>query len=336
MKKTLILFTFFLAFGKQTIAQTFTPLIENLEASFRGLATYSNETIWVSGSKGKVGYSTNSGQTWTWVNPKGYENLDFRDIQVFSKKEAIIISAGSPAVVLKTTNAGKTWKKVFEDQRPEAFFDAMDFNGKTGYILGDPSNGTFQLLKSTNKGKTWKDVSTDFILFADEGEVAFAASGSNIQAFKDRLYIGTGGTYSSFFNYNPKGLKIDKLDCPIWSGLESTGIFAIDFWNLNQGIVVGGNYMQDQDNRNNILLTYNAGQSWEKPQTPVSGYRSDVMYLSKDVVLATGTSGTDISYDAGKNWKNISTLSFNTLGKSKDGTKIYLTGSKGNVYQLEL
>lgn len=335
MKRTLVLLAF-LAFVKYNMAQTFTPLIENLDASFRGLATYSNETIWLSGSKGKVGFSNDNGKNWTWVNPKGYEEVDFRDIQVFSKKEAVIISAGSPAVVLKTTNAGKTWIKVFEDLRSEAFFDAMDFNGKTGYILGDPSEGVFQLLKSTNKGKSWKDISTDFILFADEGEVAFAASGSNIQAFKDRLYIGTGGRYASFFNYNPKGLKIDKMDCPIWSGSESTGIFAIDFWSLNQGIAVGGDYTQDQDNRNNILLTYNAGQSWEKPETAVSGYRSDVMYVSKDVVLATGTSGTDISYDAGKNWKNISKLSFNTLGKSKDGKKIYLTGSKGNVYLLEI
>lgn len=316
--------------------QTFTTLVDNIPTSFRGLDTYKNDVIWVSGSKGTVGYSDNNGQNWTWVNPVGYENYDFRDIAIFSKKEAVIVSAGSPAVVLRTTDAGKTWTEVYKDNRPDIFLDAMDFNGKNGYILGDPIDGSFQMLKSTDKGKTWTDVSNNFILFADEGEAAFAASGSNIQVFKDFVYIGTGGMFSGFFYYSPKKLKIDKYECPIWYGDPSAGIFAIDFINENTGVVVGGNYQKDKDNRNNVLLTYDGGKNWVKPETPVLGFRSDVMYLTKNILLATGTSGTDISYDGGKNWKNISTDSFNTLGKSANGKTVYLTGSKGNVSKLEL
>ena len=212
----------------------------------------------------------------------------------------------------------------------------MDFNGKTGFILGDPIDGSFQLLKSTNKGKTWTDVSKDFMLFADEGEAAFAASGSNIQVFKDFVYIGTGGLFSGFFYYSPKNLRIDKYECPIWYGNSSSGVFAIDFIDEQTGIVVGGNYEMDQDNRNNVLLTYDGGKNWKKPQTPVSGYRSDVQYIDKNTLIATGTSGTDISYDAGKNWSNISKESFNTLGKTANGKTIFLTGSNGNVYKLEI
>lgn len=323
-------------FISSTQAQTFTELTANIPSSFRGLDIYKNNIVWVSGSKGTVGYSSDAGQKWTWVNPKGYEKFDFRDISIFSPKEAIIVSAGSPAVVLRTSDAGKTWTEVYRDDRKEIFLDAMDFNGKTGYILGDPIEGNFQLLKSTNKGKTWTDVSNDFMLFADEGEAAFAASGSNIQVFKDFAYIGTGGMFSGFFNYNPKGLKIDKFECPIWYGNNSSGIFAIDFIDKNTGIAVGGNYEMDQDNRNNVLLTFDGGQNWTKPESPVLGFRSDVMYLDKNTVIATGTSGTDISYDAGKNWSNISKDSFNTLGKSPNGKIIYLTGSKGNVFKLEL
>lgn len=334
MLKYIVLIVFF---GYSCLkAQTFTPLIENIPASFRGLDTYKNNVVWVSGSKGTVGYSNDSGQTWNWVNPKGYEHLDFRDITVFSNKEAVIVSAGTPAVVLRTTNAGKTWNEVYKDARPEIFLDAMDFNGKTGFILGDPIDGSFQLLKSTNKGKTWTDVSKDFMLFADEGEAAFAASGSNIQVFKDFVYIGTGGLFSGFFYYSPKNLRIDKYECPIWYGNSSSGVFAIDFIDEQTGIVVGGNYEMDQDNRNNVLLTYDGGKNWEKPQTPVSGYRSDVQYIDKNTLIATGTSGTDISYDAGKNWSNISKESFNTLGKTANGKTIFLTGSNGNVYKLEI
>lgn len=328
---TILSITYF--FGQ---AQVFTPLIQEKDASFRGLATYKNKTIWVSGSKGTIGHSTNAGKDWTWVNPKGYEKYDFRDIAVFSDKEAIAINAGSPAVVLRTVDGGKSWTEVYRDDRSDIFLDAMDFHDKTGYILGDPIDGLFQILKTTDKGKTWTDLSQRFMLIADDGEAAFAASGSNIQAFKDFALIGTGGLFSGFFHYSPKNLRVDKYECPIWYGNESSGIFAIDFLNDKTGIVVGGNYLQDQDNRNNVLLTYDGGKSWIKPESPVLGYRSDVMYINKNTVIATGTSGTDISYDGGKNWKNISKESFNTLAKSTDSKSIYLTGSNGNIYKLTL
>lgn len=319
-----------------THAQTFVPLVENIPASFRGLDTYKNNVIWVSGSKGTVGYSHDTGGSWTWVNPIGYEKFDFRDIAIFSKSEAVIVSAGTPAVILRTSDTGKTWNEVYRDERAEIFLDAMDFYGKTGYIIGDPIDGSFQMLKSTDKGKSWTDVSNNFMLYAEDGEAAFAASGSNLQVFKDFVFIGTGGMFSGFFYYSPKHLRVDKYECPIWYGNNSSGIFAIDFIDKKTGIVVGGNYMKDKDNHNNILRTSDAGKSWSKPENPVLGFRSDVMYVNKNIVIATGTSGTDISYDAGNNWINISKESFNTLGKSENGKTIFLTGSKGNVYKLQM
>lgn len=318
------------------MAQTFVPLIENVAGSFRGIATYGNQTVWLSGSKGTVGYSTNQGQQWHWVNPSGYEEFDFRDIAVFSNKEALVMSSGTPTVILRTTDAGRSWVEVYRDERPSIFLNAISFEGRVGYALGDPIGGLFQLFRTTDRGKSWVDVSQGMVLFADEGEVAFAASGSSIQLHKGVLYIGTGGRYSSFFAYNPKALRVDKYDCPILSGKASTGIFAIDFWDSKYGIAVGGDYMRDQENGNNILFTNDGGVTWTKPQSPVSGYRSDVQYITERVVLATGTSGTDISRDGGLNWQKISDKSFNALAKSKNNKVIYLAGSDGDVYRLSL
>lgn len=332
----ILISTLSLLLALSSSAQTFTPLLEHIEASFRGMSSVGKNIIWVSGSNGKVGYSKDQGKNWNWVDPKGYETYDFRDIHAFSAKQAIIINAGSPAVVLRTSDGGKSWQKVYEDTRDEIFLDDIVFHSKQGYILGDPIQGSFQLLKTTNKGKNWVDVSKNYYLFADPGEAAFAASGSSMKMFKDLLYIGTGGSYSSFFSYNPKGLKIDKYDVPILSSGPSKGIFAIDFYDKNIGIAVGGDYLNDTENKNNVLLTFDAGENWKKPNTPVSGYRSDVLYITKNIVIATGTSGTDISYDGGYNWKNISKLSFNTLSKSSDNKQIYLSGSKGNIYKLSL
>src|SRR5690606_29163258 len=107
--------------------------------------------------------------------------------------------------------------EVFRDDRPAVFLNAIAFEGRIGYALGDPIDGLFQLFRTMDKGKSWKDVSHEMVLFADEGGIAFAASGSSIQLHKGVLFIGTGGKYSSFFAYNPKALRVDKFDCPILS-----------------------------------------------------------------------------------------------------------------------
>jgi len=317
-------------------AQTFTPLIKVAEASFRGLATYKNNIIWVSGSKGKVGKSNDNGINWEWVSPTGYEKFDFRDIHIFSSKRAIIVSAGSPAVILLTKDAGKSWKEVYRDSRPEIFLDGMDFNGKTGYVLGDPIDGAFQLLKSKDKGESWTDETQNIHLFAEPAEAGFAASGSSLQIVNDWVYIGSGGSYSSLFKRNESKKILNVVDVPILSGNASSGIFSIDFLNERTGIVIGGDYMSENNNSNNILLTYNSGLSWVKPSTPVFGYRSSIKYINKLTVLATGTSGTDLSYDGGMNWKNISRESFNVIAISKDRKYIYLAGSNGNISRLDL
>lgn len=317
-------------------AQNFQTLIAGQHASFRGLATFGEKVVWVSGSKGTVGYSSDAGLNWKWVNPLGYDTVDFRDIVVFSAKEALIVSAGSPAVILRTNNAGTSWTPVFYDPRKEVFLDAIDFEGKNGYVLGDPIDGSFQLLKSSNKGKSWQDISNQMYLVADSGEVAFAASGSSIKLLNDILYIGTGGKYASLFAYDPKKLRVDKFDCPIWSGAASTGVFAIDFYDKETGIVVGGDFLQDQINSNNVLLTKDQGQNWIIPSSPVMGYRSDVLYITSTKIIATGTSGTDISIDGGRQWNNISKASFNSLAKSKSGKRVYLAGSDGNVVLLQM
>ncbi len=323
-------------FALQSYSQSFQTLSSGNKASFRGLETYKNKVVWVSGSNGTVGKSMDSGKTWEWVSPKGYEKFDFRDIEVFSAKEAVIVSAGAPAVILYTNDGGKTWIESYKNEDPAIFLDGMDFSGKTGYVLGDPIEGQFQLLKSSNKGKSWTDVTEEIHLFAEPGEAAFAASGSSLQVINDWLYIGTGGTYSSLMKRSEKERKLDVQDVPIWSGVTSTGIFSIDFLNERVGVVVGGNYTSDKDNSNNILLTHNGGLSWDKPEIPVHGYRSSVKYISPETLIATGTSGTDISYDSGKTWKNISTESFNVIAVSSNKKIIYLAGSNGNVVQLSL
>lgn len=334
MKHVYLLLFLIIFIPRGSTAQEIIKLTQKDGISFRGIATYKNHAVWVSGNKGTVGKSLDGGTTWSWVSPTGYEDFDFRDIQVFNDKEALLLSAGSPAIILRTANGGQSWTEVYRDERPDIFLDGMDFKGKEGFVLGDPIDGLFQQLQTRDKGKTWKDVSNFMFFFADEGEAAFAASGSSVLYLNNNVWLGTGGTTASIFRRNEKTLHMDKFHCPILQGKPSQGVFSIDFINDKTGIAVGGDYMDDQNKSNVVLLTYDGGENWVAPSTSTAGFRSAVKYITADLLIATGTSGTDISTDAGKNWNTISTASYNSIAPSKSGHHVYLTGSNGDIAKI--
>lgn len=322
------------------VAQTysFKPLNESAKTSLRGLSVVTNQIIWVSGSNGMVGKSVDAGNTWQWIKLKGYEKLDFRDIEAFDDEKAIVVNAGSPAYVLKTNDGGETWTEHYKNVDSAIFLDGLGFWDKTkGIIFGDPINDKMQLLKTVDAGKSWKDISSNLKLPLVKGEAGFAASGTTIKTLPGgKVWISTGGLVSNIYYSADYGQNWYVFKCPIWQGQETTGPFSMDFFNAKIGVVVGGNYVQDKINTNNVLLTKDGGKTWQKPITPVLGYRSGVTYVSENILVATGTSGTDISTDGGQNWKHISDKSFNAVQKAKKGNSVILAGEKGAIYQLNL
>lgn len=321
-------------------AQSFSlkPLNENTKTSLRGLSVVSDQVIWASGSNGSVGKTEDCGLTWQWVKPKGYEILDFRDIEAFDRQHAIIVNAGSPAYVLKTDDAGATWSEHYKNIDSAIFLDGLGFwNRNSGIIFGDPILGKMSLLKTTDAGKTWKDISSDLKQSLAEGEAGFAASGTTIKTRPGgKVWIATGGTASNIYYSADYGQNWNVYQCPIWQGESTTGPFSIDFFDARNGVVVGGNYIKDKANDNNVLITSDGGKTWKKPVTPVAGFRSAVTYLNKQTLIATGTSGTDVSNDGGQNWKHLSDQSFNAVQKSAKGNRIILAGEKGNIFELIL
>ncbi|MFC3559362.1 WD40/YVTN/BNR-like repeat-containing protein [Pedobacter jamesrossensis] len=313
-------------------------LTENTKTSLRGLSVVTDKIIWVSGSSGSVGKTLDGGVTWQWIKPKGYEKLDFRDIEAFSDKEAIVVNAGSPAYILKTIDGGENWTENYKNVDTAIFLDGLAFWDKNkALIFGDPINNKMQLLKTVDSGKSWQNVSDNLKLPLAKGEAAFAASGTTIKTLPGgKIWISTGGTVSNIYYSGNYGLNWQIFKCPIWQGENSTGPFSIDFYHPKNGIVVGGNYVKDKENSNNILLTYDGGKTWSKPESPVFGYRSGVAYINKENLIATGTSGTDISTDGGKNWQHVSDISFNAVQRAKKGSAVILAGNKGFIYRLEM
>ena len=338
MRRLLFICFLFFPFLAQSQPYDLIPLNAETSASFRGMSIVSEEVAWVSGSGGTIGRTVDGGKTWDWIKAKGYENLDFRDIEAFSADKAIMVNAGSPAYILVTEDAGKTWKESYKNLDTAIFLDGMDFwDNSRGIAFGDPINSKMQLLRTLDGGRSWNDISATLQAKMGVGEASFAASGTTIRTLGEgKVWIATGGVVSNIYYSSNFGSTWQVAPCPILQGEASTGPFSIDFWNEKTGVAVGGDYTKDKENTNNVLLTHDGGQSWVKPVKPVAGFRSGVIYVTDQVLLATGTSGTDVSNDGGKNWHNISDLSFNVLKKSREGKLILLAGNKGQIYKLEI
>ncbi len=319
-------------------AQSFIPVAAQTDASFRGLSVVSDDVAWVSGSKGYVGSSTDGGKIWNFKQVKGFEKSDFRTLYAFDASTAIIANAGSPAYILYTKDAGESWTTVYKNEAETAFFDGIDFwNDKEGIIYGDPINGRMLLLYTNDGGKTWEPRKADECPALQEGEASFAASGTNIRCTgKNTVMIATGGTLSRMWMSEDKGKTWQYLATPILQGKSSTGIFSFLFRNSKHGVIVGGDYKNDTLTTDNAFYTTDGGNTWLRPMQPTRGYRECVNYIDKHTLLATGPTGTDISYNAGETWQPFNDeKQYHVIKKSRKGNTVIMAGAKGKIAVLK-
>src|SRR5664279_2441109 len=145
------------------------------KTALRGLSVVNDRVFWVSGSNGTIGESVDSGKTWKWMQVKGFEKTDFRDIEAFDESIAVIMGVGEPAYILRTIDGGETWKLVYLNKTKGMFLDAMEFwNEQSGIVIGDPINGKFFIGRTFNGGNAWQTIPEDKYPVADSGEACFA------------------------------------------------------------------------------------------------------------------------------------------------------------------
>jgi hypothetical protein len=321
----------FLIISNGITAQTVTELNKDGELSLRGLSVVDDNVVWVSGSKGTVGRSTDGGKIWKWMEVKGYKKSEFRDIEAFSENTAIVLSVGEPAYILKTTNGGKSWKKVYENKAAGMFLDAMEFSDpQTGYVVGDPIDRRFFIAKTTDGGNSWQAMDPALCAKADSAEACFASSGTNIRMItKEQFAYVSGGSVSNLI------IGSDKIRLPVIQGKNSTGANSFAVKDSTTFIVVGGDFT-DLPAMPNCVFTVNSGKTWNLPIRSPSGYKSCVEYISGNTWISCGLSGIDISIDNGLNWKQISKESYHACRKAKNGRSVYFSGNKSRIGKLNL
>ncbi len=298
--------------------------------NLRGLSMVSDKVIWISGTNGFVCVSADGGQTFDTARVKGFETVDFRDVEGFDEKTALIMSAGSPAVILRTTDGGRKWRTVFHDDRKEVFLDGMDFwDEKRGLAYSDPVNRKLVVLTTHNGGNNWKEMPYRDSPMVQDGENGFAASGTSIRTVGEGYaFIGTGGRAAHLFTSSDYGKSWSKKSCPIRKG-KTQGIFSVAFKDSRTGIVVGGDFQSETSSTENCFLTFNGGTTWKAPLHGPGGYRSCVEYINQTTLVATGPTGTEYSRDGGNTWIMISPAGFNVVQKAKHGTRVFLAGNDG-------
>jgi photosystem II stability/assembly factor-like uncharacterized protein len=303
-------------------------------SSIRGLSVVDDNVAWVSGSRGAVGVTIDGGKTWRWQQVKGFEKGDFRDIEAFSDKDAVIMSSGTPALILRTTDGGANWDVKYKNTDTTYFLDAMDFSGssKQGWVLGDPIKNEFLLLMTPDGGNTWTP--NENSPNAVQGEAAFAASGTCLRIIGHDMCIVSGGTKANLIVTNDKDKKWGKIVLPLAQGKASQGAFSVAKGSKSL-IIVGGDYAKDKKSDSTACYSINDGKSWRLADKSPE-FQSSVEYIKDNTFISTGTPGSNITTDGGKTWTKIDAISYNVCRKAKKGALVLLAGDGGKIGILKL
>ncbi|GAA3463001.1 WD40/YVTN/BNR-like repeat-containing protein [Saccharothrix longispora] len=302
-----------------------------VDARLRGLSAVSPRVAWASGSRGTVLRTTDGGVTWASVAPPDSSALDFRDIEAFDARTAVVLSIGpgDSSRIYRTSDGGRTWSRAFTNPDPAAFYDCVAFFDRfRGLAMSDPVDGRFRVLSTRDGGRSWLPVPPEDLPPALPGEFGFAASGQCLTTAGPRdAWIATGGGATARVLHSGDGGRHWSVsDTPLLSS-GSAGVFAVAFRSPRQGLAIGGDYLAPGGAVANLALTSDGGRTWRTPGSSPVGYRSGAAWHGSSVV-AVGPTGSDLSRDGGRTWVGFDGGSFDTVDCAG---VCWAAGEKGRV-----
>lgn len=297
--------------------------------SIRAIQVMDENTLWFAGSNGKYGRIKNDKIEMDSISFEG-RFPQFRAI-AFNGKHIFILSIESPALLYKIDPNKPLGSRelVYKEVHEKVFYDSMLFiDENNGIAMGDPVEDCLSVIRTSDAGNTWQKTECSELPEVFEGEAAFAASNTNISAVNNKVWIVTGGTKARVLISGDKGGSWDVKETPIIQGGKMTGIFTSDFYDENNGIIMGGNWEEKKNGINAKARSSDGGHSWKLIDSDSPGYISCVQYVpgsNGKKIVAVSTEGLYFSQDAGENWNKIHDTGYYSL-RFSGSDEIWLSG----------
>ena len=218
--------------------------------SIRAVHVTPKGEVWFAGSNAYYGWSEDHGETWQ------IDSLQFLDYKINFRALGSasggmnLVTIENPGMIFRTEDHGRFWYLSYFEEGKSVFYDAVKFyDSKEGIALGDPIEDCFSILKTYNAGKFWEKLPCDKLPVIIEGEAAFAASNTNIETIGDSTWIVTGGKAARVLFSPDRGEHWEILKTPIISGDQMTGIYSVDFYDHETGVIIGGDWNEKSNTK---------------------------------------------------------------------------------------
>lgn len=297
----------------------------SIEASFelpgisiRAIESIDEHSLWFAGSKGRYGRIINHKIEIDSIDHLGVLP-QFRSI-AYNGESVFLLSIENPALLYKINPSSPLgeYELVYQESHEKVFYDSMKFFDKEhGIAMGDPTSTCLSVITTKDAGTTWQKITCDQLPPVMEGEAAFAASNTNIATKNQTAWVVTGGSAARVFKSEPFGESWQVYDTPVKQGGKMTGIFTTDFYDDQNGIIMGGNWEDKTDAQASKAVTRDGGKTWKLlGENSIPGYISCVQYVPDSQgkrIMAVSTEGIYLSNDSGQSWNKIEEKGFYSL-----------------------
>jgi photosystem II stability/assembly factor-like uncharacterized protein len=307
--------------------------------SIRAIQVVDATSIFYAGSNGTIGQTLNNGALWDNLHIKYQDTIipNFRSL-AFNGSDYFALSIGNPALLYKISEGQATLQ--YTEENDKVFYDALVFfdDNLHGIAVGDPTENCASILLTEDGGETWAKISCDNLPEIIDGEAFFAASNTNIKTIGNTAWIASGGNKARILKSTNYGKTWQVFETPILQGKGPQGIYSIDFYDEDNGIVIGGDYSKPFENKRNKAITTDGGKNWTlvaDGQNP--NYKSCIQYVPNTAgkeLFAVGKTGISFSNDAGITWKEVSKESYYAI-QFVDKNTAWLSGPS-KIGKLEL
>lgn len=313
------------------LTATIEPIETRSDINWIAVSHVSKNTVWIGGSGGTIGRSSDSGATWTYSQP-GDTDLEFRDIEALDDQRAYALSVGDgTSRIFYTSNGGERWQQRYRAPSDQ-FLNCMAV-APTGeaWVFGDSTSERWQMVRSAD-GRNWVPVRNVVSEPPQSGEGGFASSGGCIRFNQDTWAIATGnGVIPRVLIKGNYGIRFQVVDTPMPGG-PMAGITSVWPYSEEEFLIAGGD-LNNPDATPQLFHYRN--DEFEQIAVPVL---QGALYSLLDFngqLLVTNPSGAALKQSDSDTWELLSDANIWNSACHSSGD-CYLVGKDGFVGRLQL